>query len=291
MNYKVDNAILMAAGTASRFAPLSYELPKALIPVKGEVLIERQIRQLIEAGIKQIIVVVGYKKEHFSYLEDKFNVTIVVNEEFNIRNNNSSIYAVRKYLKNSYICSADNYFPINPFENEVTDSYYAALFAEGETDEWCITEGDDGYIDHVQIGGRNCWYMLGHVFWNNEFSNKFVEILDNVYFSPETSDLLWESIYLNNLDALKLRIRRYENDQIFEFDTLEELRLFDSTYIHDSRSAILKSIANELGCQENQITSIKAIKAGNSQEAKGFCFSINNLTYQYDYATKELMRK
>ena len=41
MGYKVDNAIIMAAGTASRFAPLSYEKPKALIEVKGEILIER----------------------------------------------------------------------------------------------------------------------------------------------------------------------------------------------------------------------------------------------------------
>lgn len=43
---KVDNAIIMAAGTSSRFAPLSFERPKALIEVRGEILIERQIRQL-----------------------------------------------------------------------------------------------------------------------------------------------------------------------------------------------------------------------------------------------------
>ena len=41
---KVDNAIILAAGTASRFAPLSYETPKGLIEVKGEVLIERQFK-------------------------------------------------------------------------------------------------------------------------------------------------------------------------------------------------------------------------------------------------------
>ncbi len=49
MAYRVDNAVIMAAGTASRFAPLSYERPKALIEVRGEILIERQIRQLQEA--------------------------------------------------------------------------------------------------------------------------------------------------------------------------------------------------------------------------------------------------
>ena len=62
MNNK-RNAIIMAAGMSTRFAPLSYELPKGLLNVKGEVLIERQIRQLQEAGISDITVVVGYMKE------------------------------------------------------------------------------------------------------------------------------------------------------------------------------------------------------------------------------------
>ena len=52
--HKVDNAIILAAGASSRFAPLSYERHKALIEVKGEVLIERQIRQLREAGVEKI---------------------------------------------------------------------------------------------------------------------------------------------------------------------------------------------------------------------------------------------
>lgn len=67
--YPVDNAVILAAGTSSRFAPLSYEKPKGLITVRGEVLIERQIRQLKEAGIQEILIVVGYQKEKFEYLE------------------------------------------------------------------------------------------------------------------------------------------------------------------------------------------------------------------------------
>ena len=58
--YTVDNAIIMAAGVSSRFAPLSYESPKALTEVRGEILIERQIRQLHEAGIHDVYVIVGY---------------------------------------------------------------------------------------------------------------------------------------------------------------------------------------------------------------------------------------
>ena len=73
----IRNAIIMAAGASSRFVPLSAEVPKGLLEVKGEILIERQIRQLQEAGIIDITLVVGYKAEMFEYLKEKFGVEIV----------------------------------------------------------------------------------------------------------------------------------------------------------------------------------------------------------------------
>ena len=75
------NAIIMAAGTASRFVPLSAERPKGLLEVKGEILIERHIRQLQEACITDITIVVGYRAELFTYLQEKFGVNLVLNEE------------------------------------------------------------------------------------------------------------------------------------------------------------------------------------------------------------------
>ena len=44
--YRVDNAVILAAGASTRFIPLSLEQPKGLFEVKGEKLIERQIQQL-----------------------------------------------------------------------------------------------------------------------------------------------------------------------------------------------------------------------------------------------------
>ena len=48
------NAIILAAGKSSRFAPFTYEKPKGLFRVKGEILVERQIEQLLQAGISDI---------------------------------------------------------------------------------------------------------------------------------------------------------------------------------------------------------------------------------------------
>ena len=287
MAYKVDNAVIMAAGTASRFAPLSYEKPKALIEVKGEVLIERQIRQLQAAGISQIIVVVGYMKEAFLYLKDKFGVIIVENDSYLTRNNNASIYAAKEYIRNSYICSSDNYFNDNPFESEVDEAYYAAVYAQGHTEEWCMKEDADGYISDVQIGGENAWFMLGHVFWTEAFSKAFLEILERIYNLPETENLLWEKIFMAHLDTLKMKIRKYPESFIFEFDTLDELREFDTSYVDDTRSEILSGAAKTLGCRQRDIRQVQAYKDTNNAAA-GVRFHVGEKIYQYSYSTKEI---
>ncbi len=289
MSYRVDNAVIMAAGTASRFAPLSFERPKALIEVKGEVLIERQIRQLKEAGIDEIYLVVGYKKEAFYYLEEKFGVKILENPEYLTRNNNGSLFVAKDVIRNSYICSSDNYFSQNPFENEVDDAYYAAVFAHGDTKEWCMTEGEDGYINSVTVGGENAWFMLGHTFWTEEFSKTFFEILDPIYHEERTRSQLWESIFMEHLDRLKMKIRRYEDDVIFEFDTLDELREFDESYRQNTRSAILAKVAGELGVTEERIVEVLSYKDEN-EAAAGFRFRVEDALYQYDYKSASFRR-
>ena len=85
-SYKVDGAVILAAGFGSRFVPLTFETPKGLLKVFGERMIERQIRQLREAGIEDITVVVGYLKEKFEYLIDKYQVKLLYNPEYSCKN-------------------------------------------------------------------------------------------------------------------------------------------------------------------------------------------------------------
>ena len=108
--YRVNNAVILAAGASTRFIPLSLEQPKGLFEVKGERLIERQIKQLQDAGIKNITVVLGYKKEMFYYLEDKYGVKFIINDSFNIKNNIESLYLARKELKNTYVLMGHSFW-------------------------------------------------------------------------------------------------------------------------------------------------------------------------------------
>ena len=275
------NAIIMAAGTSSRFVPLSAECPKGLIEVKGEILIERQIRQLKEAGINDIILVVGYKAEMFSYLKEKFGVRIVLNDDYERYNNTSSLIRVIDELDNTFICSSDNYFPENVFTKCSTESYYSALYAEGETCEYCMTVNEYGQITNVTVGGHDAWYMVGHVFFNSEFSEAFRKTMIEEYGNEKTKQGYWEDVYIRYIDRLpKMNINRYMAGEIQEFDSIDELRLFDKSYINDTRSSVVKQICNYLNVNEANVYGFKNIK--HKGEYLNFRFMVENIGYEYN---------
>lgn len=251
----------MAAGTSSRFVPLSSEIPKGLLEVKGEILIERQICQLREAGITDITVVVGYQADKFSYLKGKYGVELVMNEDFDRYNNTSSVIRVLDRLGDTYICSSDNYFPHNVFAEEPSRSYYSALYADGETGEYCITTDSENNITNVTVGGSDSWYMVGHVYFSKEFSAAFKRLLADEYEKEEVRLGYWEDVYIGHIKELpKMSMRRYGRHEIEEFDSIDELREFDGSYISDTRSSILKMIAARMGCNEDNLSGFRKLR-------------------------------
>ena len=267
---------------SSRFAPLSYEKPKGLLKVKGEILIERQIRQLLEAGITDITVVVGYMAELFDYLKDKYGVKLVLNEDYNRYNNTSSIIRVIDLLDNTFICSSDNYFPNNVFLDSPKNSYYSALYADGDTGEYCLSTDDNDNIIDVKVGGANSWYMVGHVFFKNDFSEKFRKIMKKEYDRGETRVGYWEDVYARYIKELPpMKIHRYQPHDIEEFDSLEELRQFDEDYINNTGCSIFHNICEVLKCEEKDITEIVILKNGMTNASFAFTCKKDDRKYVY----------
>ncbi len=270
----------MAAGTSSRFVPLSVERPKGLLEVKGEILIERQLRQLKEAGINDITIVTGYKAAMFDYLRVKFGVDTVYNEDYNRYNNTSSIIRVIDRLSDTFICCSDHYFSQNVFLEPANESYYAARYADGETGEYCLKVDDNDYITEVVIGGKDAWYMAGHVFFKESFSKKFRDIMNKEYIIDSVRNGYWEDVYINHLHELPMQIRRCPDEAVFEFDTLDELRLFDESYVGNTRSKIVKEICGLLSCNENELYGFKKLK--HDGDYLLFTFCRNDVKYVYD---------
>jgi UDP-N-acetylglucosamine diphosphorylase/glucosamine-1-phosphate N-acetyltransferase len=64
-------AVVLAAGEGTRLRPFTYSRPKVMIPVGRKPILEYVVRALVENGINDIVMVVGYKKERImSHFED-----------------------------------------------------------------------------------------------------------------------------------------------------------------------------------------------------------------------------
>jgi len=278
--FQVDNAIILAAGFGSRFVPITYETPKGLISVRGEPLLERQVRQLKEKGVSEIIIVVGYLKEKFDYLIDKFGVQLVFNPEYASKNNLASLYYARGYLKNTYILCADNWLEENIFNSVEQKSWYSCVYKIGPTAEWCVKTDNTERISDVTIGGHDSWVMYGPVFLSQPFSDSFINKIEEYYNKPGTEDYMWENVFIDEIRHFALYINK-QQDNVYEFETLEELRQFDPDYRKGTSNVVIKHIETTFNVNEKEIANIRNQKVGMTN--RSFTFSISNKSYIFRF--------
>jgi CTP:phosphocholine cytidylyltransferase-like protein/thiamine kinase-like enzyme len=277
--FRVDNAIILAAGFGSRFIPFTYETPKGLLEVKGVPMIERQIEQLLERGITEIIVVVGYLKEKFDYLIDKYGVKLVYNPEFAEKNNYTSLYYARDHLKRSYILMGDNWIEDNIFHTWEPVSWFSCVFFEGDTAEWRVIADRRGRISHLEAGGHDTWAIFGPAFLDEDSSRAMAEFVRTCYEKPGTENYYWEDVLREHLDSVTIYMNRQSSNNVHEFETIEELRRYDRSYLLDSQNATMRTIASVFGVAENHISDITPLKNGMTNES--FIFRVNDEDYVF----------
>lgn len=97
-------AIIMAAGKGSRLGSLTGGNPKSFVEIKGKKLIEYNLRLLQKYGIKDIIIVTGYRCEAFEELvKGKENIRLVYNPFYEMVNILASFYMGMEKLYDDFI--------------------------------------------------------------------------------------------------------------------------------------------------------------------------------------------
>ena len=278
--YKVNNAVILAAGASTRFIPLSLEQPKGLYEVRNEKLIERQICQLKQAGINDITLVLGYKKEMFYYLEDKYQVKFIINDSFNIKNNIESLRLAQNIISNTYICVSDDYFMENPFNQFEYRCFFSGSSTSEKTDEMYAITDSNNRITRLEKGLDGGRILLGHCFFDKQFSQKFFEIVNSVTNNGKYDKAFWEWLvkdYLNSFD--NIYFKEFSPNTIFEFDYFDDLRKFDTNYLGYSHSDIMRNIKLIFRCDEEDIINFRNVSKGLTN--KSFVFEINGIEYIY----------
>ncbi len=260
------NAVILAAGTGMRMAPINTETPKGLLEVHGEALIERVIRQLREAGIRDITVVVGFMMEQYEYLMDKYGAELIVNSEYAARNNLHSLALARERLSNTYIVPCDIWFEQNPFSSHELYSWY--MVTDQVKDGSAVRVNRKLELVTVPRDADGCG-VIGVSYLLEEQAAIVRERLGAMDLDRRYDGAFWEETLYEN-DRLLTAARLVRSSQAVEINTYEQLRELDSGSSH-LRSDAITTAAGVLQAAPEDITDITVLKKGMTN--RSFLFS------------------
>ena len=266
------NAVILAAGYGMRMVPINLSAPKALLEVNGEPLIERMIRQLREAGIRDITVVVGFMKESFDYLIDEYGVDLAVNPGYARKNNLASLALVADRISNTYIVPSDIWCDKNPFQtHEMYSWYMVSDLVDNDSDVRVNRKME--LVRVPEDSGGNA--MVGIAYLLEEDAALIREKLTALNSSGRHDEDFWE-IALYEGEKMTVPARVVHSADVVEINTYEQLRELDGESNH-LKSDALDVIAGVFRTDPEDIVDITVLKKGMTN--RSFLFSVNGEKY------------
>lgn len=266
------SAIILAAGLGLRMVPINNSVSKGLLEVKGETLIERVINQLNDVGILKIYIVVGFMKEQYEYLIDKYQVELIVNNNYAFNNSIFSLGLVLNYISNTYIIPCDIWCKENPFRKNELYSWY--MVSDELSLKSCVKiniKKQLVYNDKNTFGNR----MIGISYITETDSELLKSGIAELLKSQTNYGLFWEDALLIKGKFL-ISARQVNKNDYFEIDTYEQLRALDSNS-NQLQSNIIDLLAGIFNVNSSEITDISALKKGMTN--RSFLFSIKGKQY------------
>ncbi|GAF99397.1 unnamed protein product, partial [marine sediment metagenome] len=184
-------AIILAAGKGTRLGKYTKNLPKCMLNFKGKTLIQRQVENLRDCGINDIIIVGGYMSEKINLPEVKY----YTNENFENTNMVETLfYAEQEMNEEILVGYADILYERRVLEKILLSnvdigvtvdmdywSYWQARLNEPEKDIESLVIDEEGKI--IELGNTACTRDKAKARYVGliKFSKKGVEALKKVY--------------------------------------------------------------------------------------------------------------
>lgn len=208
--------VISCAGMGSR---LGFQMPKCLVKIDGETIIERQLKQI--KNVDEIIVVVGYKADEVVNFVNSlnYNVKFAYNYDYEKTATGASFEIGANIAKNDFIIALDGDLLVHPEDMKLVlstdDEFVCGESPTTDNPVFMVLNESGKTIDFNREHGELEWSGLAGIYKKNIKSNEWYvcDVMKNI------------------LPAKTIHIRAKEVDTINDYN--EAVRWVKNNYDDD----------------------------------------------------------
>lgn len=249
---RLNQAVILAGGKGERLKPLTDEIPKPMVPIKGTPFLDYLINSVIQVGIRRILILVGYKSEviikrYKGFLNDGIEIGFSVGAVED-RTGRRLLNAYRLLDDYFLLLYGDNYWPIELNEmlnvyNEKNARVLTTVFSNtrgtGEYEyENNIRVGKDDFVEtydknrkSANLNGVDIGYFI---------------VDKNVLDPYFTGNISFEEYYLPMLISQRQLIAYLTHTQYYYITDIKSLKSFESVVIEKNIRPIMGKLPEAL---------------------------------------------
>lgn len=211
---KETKAIILVGGYGTRLRPLTYTVPKPLVPFANKPILKHQIEALAKVGIKEVVLALNYYSEliikEVRQYSSEFNISIIYSKEQDPLGTAGPLALARKYLENHV------FFVLN---SDVTCEFpFAEMMA------FHMSHGKEGTILSTNVDDPSRYGLIS-LEDNTSLIKSFLEKPKEI-----TTNRINAGIYILNpsvLDRIELRECSIEREIFPAMASEGQLHVFD----------------------------------------------------------------
>lgn len=244
-------ATILAAGKGTRLMPRTEYVPKTLVPVNGKPMLFYVLDAVIETGIREVIIVVGYKKDVFKSVVGtrykSLDIEYIDNDQYEVSNNIYSFYLLKdklfskkgdilllesdlvidvKQLKRVTEMPNGNYSLVSPISSWMNGTT-ADILADGSIGSYYLKDeqNESGYNGKDKFKTVNVYRLL-----KDDLEDKIFPAVEK-HMEKYGKDDYYEKVFQSLLESKEIILNPYIVDQNSWFEVDSDKDLLDAERI------------------------------------------------------------
>lgn len=264
--HRPQRALIFSFERSVQLVGQSGACPKALLPIDGDSLIERLIRQLREAGVADIYILAVHEQEAFEHLTERPGVQLISIPPQAAQSRLATLAHVLPLLADAYVLPADLYCATNPFQPYALHSWYGLQEAIDPQALFSIKRNRTLSVKPTK--SRHA--PLGLAYFTHQDAQRLAENLKRLAHQPKSHGAAWE-LALFEPSPLDLTGRLLSDREALAVETTTDY-LHLLAELDPLQQEALTWAADQLGACPDELIWEKPLKKGMTNRSLSFCY-------------------